>query len=551
MVILSCLLSGFILTFLLFARAEKCKVSTERQHFVAGRLFALSYPITEEKYGHGNVTCYKNSSKTPITMDRNSRVHQYLGQILFFPLTLEDSGIYQFIIRDSSSCQKIFVNLTVQNRSSGWCGDSSKDPGGLADNHDQQILYRGTISILKCHIISLPNSTLNSIQWYKDYKPIGNNDKYLSKDSDLYIYNTSTENSGTYLCKAKLTCMGKHYDILNIISTTLVNKLEEKKEPEIRYPRNNSIEVQLGSPLVVNCEIIDGKENLNHRSWKVNETFVDFLNSNRIKEGYESKVSHGEKYNFYTVNISFSEVRQEDYDRPFTCMSGSSAAFIMLKHPVPDVRRYLIGGLITALCVIMFVMCTYHIVKIDIVLWYRSTFPSTFSKEDGKLYDAYVLYPKPKTESQCQDMNIMVLNIMPEILEKQCGYKLFIFGRDDVPGQAVANVIDENIKLSRRLIIILVSESSNYGLLKNMSEEQITIYNALIQDGMKVILIELEKIQDYKDMPESIKYLKQKHGVLRWKGSYAEGLQSAKTKFWKNVRYHMPPKQYSSSPDVC
>ncbi|XP_074048319.1 interleukin-1 receptor-like 2 isoform X2 [Macrotis lagotis] len=497
MVILSCLLSGFILTFLLFARAEKCKVSTERQHFVAGRLFALSYPITEEKYGHGNVTCYKNSSKTPITMDRNSRVHQYLGQILFFPLTLEDSGIYQFIIRDSSSCQKIFVNLTVQNRSSGWCGDSSKDPGGLADNHDQQILYRGTISILKCHIISLPNSTLNSIQWYKDYKPIGNNDKYLSKDSDLYIYNTSTENSGTYLCKAKLTCMGKHYDILNIISTTLVNKLEEKKEPEIRYPRNNSIEVQLGSPLVVNCEIIDGKENLNHRSWKVNETFVDFLNSNRIKEGYESKVSHGEKYNFYTVNISFSEVRQEDYDRPFTCMSGSSAAFIMLKHPVPDVRRYLIGGLITALCVIMFVMCTYHIVKIDIVLWYRSTFPSTFSKE------------------------------------------------------AVANVIDENIKLSRRLIIILVSESSNYGLLKNMSEEQITIYNALIQDGMKVILIELEKIQDYKDMPESIKYLKQKHGVLRWKGSYAEGLQSAKTKFWKNVRYHMPPKQYSSSPDVC
>ncbi|XP_068956697.1 interleukin-1 receptor-like 2 isoform X4 [Petaurus breviceps papuanus] len=477
---------------------ENCSVSTESQHFVAGQPFALSYTVIEV---NGNVTCYKNSSKTPITSDRSSRVHQYLDQILFLPLTLEDSGIYQFVIRNLGSCQRICVNLTVQNRSSGWCGDSSKDLAGLADNHNQQTLYKGTTSILACHILNFPNSTLSPTQWYKECKPIGDERKYVLRSFQLYIENTSTEDSGTYLCRAKLMYMGKHYDILNRISTTLLNTIEGRKEPEIIYPRNNSIEVQLGSRLTINCNIKDGKENLNHRSWRVNDSFVDFLKSPRIKEEIESSVPFGEKYYFYTVNISFSEVRQEDYDRPFICTSGSSAAFIMLKRP------------------------------------------------DGKLYDAYVLYPKPKTESQIQDMNILVLKILPEVLERQCGYRLFIFGRDDLPGQAVANVIDENIKLSRRLIIILVSESSSYGLLKNMSEEQITIYNALIQDGMKVILIELEKILDYTDMPESIKYLKQKHGVLQWRGAYTEGLQSAKTKFWKNVRYHMPPKPYPSSPD--
>ncbi|XP_043851199.1 LOW QUALITY PROTEIN: interleukin-1 receptor-like 2 [Dromiciops gliroides] len=548
MVILSWLLSGFILAFLHFARAEECKVSTESQHFVAGQPFALSCTITEMKY---NVTCYKNSNKTPITLDRNSRVHQYQGQILFLPLTLEDSGTYQFVTRGLHTCQKIFVNLTVQNRSSGWCGDSSKDLAGLADNHHQQILNVGTTGILVCHIITFPNSTFSPTQWYKECKPIGDKEKYVPKKFYLLIKNTSTENAGTYLCRTKLTYMGKHYDILNRISTTLWDQVEGSKEPEIIYPRNNSIEVQLGSPLIIDCNIKDGKENLNHRSWKVNDTLVDFLNSNRIKEGTESNVSCGEKCIFYTVNISFSEVRQEDYNRPFICMSGSAAAFIMLKHPAPDIQRYLIGGSIVVLGMIMFIMCTYHIVKVDVVLWYRSTFHSTLSKEDGKLYDAYVLYPKPKTESQSQDMNILVLKILPEVLERQCGYRLFIFGRDDLPGQAVANVIDENIKLSRRLIIILVSESSSYGLLKNMSAEQITIYNALIQEGMKVILIELEKIQDYTDMPESIKYLKQKHGVLRWRGGYTEGLQSAKAKFWKNVRYHMPPKRSPSLPDSC
>lgn len=36
---------------------------------------------------------------------------------------------------------------------------------------------------------------------------------------------------------------------------------------------------------------------------------------------------------FYTVNITFLEVKMEDYGHPFTCHAGVSAAYVILKLP--------------------------------------------------------------------------------------------------------------------------------------------------------------------------------------------------------------------------
>lgn len=96
----------------------------------------------------------------------------------------------------------------------------------------------------------------------------------------------------------------------------------------------------------------------------------------------------------------------------------------------------------------------------------------------------------------------------------------------------------------------MAQESSKFGFLETMSEEQIAVYNALIQDGMKVILIELGKIKDYSTMPASIQYVRQKHGAIQWDGHFTEQSQCAKTKFWKKVRYHMPPKRYPPASSV-
>lgn len=76
----------------------------------------------------------------------------------------------------------------------------------------------------------------------------------------------------------------------------------------------------------------------------------------------------------------------------------------------------------------------------------------------------------------------------------------------------IVEVVNENIRKSRRLIIILVSETSGFSWPGNSSEEQVAMCNALIQEGIKVVLLELEEIPDYEKMPESIKFIKQKQG---------------------------------------
>ncbi|XP_032111435.1 interleukin-1 receptor-like 2 isoform X3 [Sapajus apella] len=385
---------------------------------------------------------------------------------------------------------------------------------------------------------------------YKDCNEI-KGERFTHLETKLFVSNVSPEDRGNYVCQTILLHSGKKYKVSNSITVSTKRVEYGGSIPKIIYPKNNSIEVQLGTTLIVDCNITDTKDNTNLRCWRVNNTLVDvcYNESKRIREGVESYVSFQE-HNLYTVNITFLEVKMEDYGLPFMCHAGVSTAYIILQLPAPDFRAYLIGGLIALMAVAVSVVYIYNIFKIDIVLWYRSAFHPTGTIEDGKLYDAYVLYPKPHKESQRHAVDALVLKILPEVLERQCGYKLFIFGRDEFPGQAVANVIDENVKLCRRLMVIVVPESLGFGLLKNLPEEQIAVYSALIQDGMKVILIELEKIEDYTAMPESIQYIRQKHGAIRWHGDFTEQSQCAKTKFWKTVRYHMPPRRCPPSPPV-
>ncbi|XP_013378275.1 PREDICTED: interleukin-1 receptor-like 2 isoform X2 [Chinchilla lanigera] len=502
-------------------------------------------------FGDVNVTWYKAPSSTPLSRNIRWRVHQERTWLLFLPLRAEDSGMYQCVIKNFKSCCRIHVNITVVKSYS--CVHSGSSSANLSDLN--QILYLNNSGSLQCYLEFPDSCVLGPIRWYKDCKEITREQqKFVPSGKKLFVYNVSAEDEGNYTCTAKLTHLGNPGNPYEVLKRITVSIRESGRPggriPTITYPKNNSIEVRLGSTLIVDCNITDIKENTNLRCWKVNNTMVNdyYSDSGRIQEGIETNVS-AEGHISYTVNITFLEVKMEDYGLPFTCHAGVSAAYIMLRLPAPDLRAYLIGGFVALTVVVTSVLGVYSTFKVDIVLWYRSAFHSTESREDGKLYDAYVLYPKPRRDSQCHHVDRLVLKLLPEVLERQCGYKLFIFGRDEFPGQAVASVIDESIKLCRRLIVILApeSESSSFGPLQNLSEEQIAVYSALIQDGLKVILIELERITDYGTMPQSIQYLRQKHGAVQWRGDCTEQAQCAQSKFWKEVRYRMPPRRYPPS----
>lgn len=61
--------------------------------------------------------------------------------------------------------------------------------------------------------------------------------------------------------------------------------------------------------------------------------------------------------------------------------------------------------------------------------------PSLLTAPDGKLYDAYVSFLHPSSGT-CEEANF-ALRVLPEKLEKQHGYALYIRGRDDCPGEGL------------------------------------------------------------------------------------------------------------------
>ncbi|XP_075380688.1 interleukin-1 receptor type 1-like isoform X1 [Mycteria americana] len=540
------LLIGCLILLIPLFSADDCIICN---YFVlVGEPTAITCPVITLPvlHSHYNLTWYKNGSATPVTTERDARIHQREGLLWFIPATLEDSGPYECDVRSLNHSNKKTINLTVFKNDNGLCFNGKM-------KFEQKVTSANTGKIICPDLENFKDEDNNQpeVHWYKECKPGFLEDKRLvlaEGEKAVVIHNVSVQDRGNYTCHMVYTYMGKQYNV----SRTMILEVKEaprQMRPEFIYPRNNTIEVELGSHVVMECNISTGINGL-IPFWQVNGEDVDSFDSTYREQFYEEGMPHGLAISGTKFNIS--KVKVKDYAHKFFChfIYGSQqfTAYIKLEHPARNIQGYLIGGGVSLIFLVFFTLFIYKIFKIDIVLWYRDSCHPFLGKKvsDGKIYDAYVLYPKNR-ETCLYSSDIFALKILPEVLERQCGYNLFIFGRDDLPGEAVISVADEKIHQSRRVIIVLVPEPSCYSILEDVSEKQLAMYNALIQDGIKVILIELEKIQDYATMPESIKYIKQKHGAIRWKGDFSERSHSASTRFWKKVRYHMPSRKKRSS----
>ncbi|NXO04662.1 ILRL1 protein, partial [Rhinopomastus cyanomelas] len=156
---------------------------------------------------------------------------------------------------------------------------------------------------------------------------------------------------------------------------------------------------------------------------------------------------------------------------------------------------------------------------------------------DGKIYDAYVIYPQNHT-SEVNFVENFVYQIMPDILENKYGYRLCIYGRDIYPGEDTASAIERKMQKSRRLIILLTRQLMDCE--EHAYDQHIALYNALIQYNTKVILLEMEKIWTYEKLQESLRFIIKQQGTVKWKKQHTLHPQLSNSKFWKQVRYHMP-----------
>ncbi|XP_071601272.1 interleukin-1 receptor type 1-like isoform X2 [Heliangelus exortis] len=539
--------------------AEECIIC---DYFVlVGEPTAISCPVhTLPVLPPDNLTWYKNGSATPITTERDARIHQREGLLWFIPAMLEDSGLYECVVRSLNHSNKKTINLSVFKNDNGLCFNGKM-------KFEQKVMSRNTGKII-CPDLEYFKGEDNDqpeVYWYKECKPGFLEDKRLvlaESENAVLIHNVSVQDRGNYTCRMVYTYMGKQYNVSRTMSLE-VKERPVQMRPEFIYPKNNTIQVELGSHVVMECNISSGINGL-IPFWQVNDEDVDSFDTTYREQFYDfftdisflpffndrKGMPHGVAVSGTKFNISKVEVK--DYAHKFFCHftygSQHFTAYIKLERPAQNIQGYLIGGGVSLVSLVFLILFIYKIFKIDIVLWYWDSCHRFLGKKvsDGKIYDAYILYPRNR-ERGLYSSDIFALKILPEVLERQCGYNLFIFGRDDLPGEAVISTADEKIRQSRRVIVVLVPEPSCYSVTEDVSEKHLAMYNALIQDGIKVILIELEKIQDYADMPEAIKYIKQKHGAIRWKGDFSERSHSASTRFWKEVRYHMPPRKNAPS----
>lgn len=59
-----------------------------------------------------------------------------------------------------------------------------------------------------------------------------------------------------------------------------------------------------------------------------------------------------------------------------------------------------------------------------------------FLKIDTRTYDAYVIYQMESLDKATEDrLTQFITQSLPSVLEYKCGYRLFIHGRDDIPGE--------------------------------------------------------------------------------------------------------------------
>ncbi|XP_034275820.1 interleukin-1 receptor type 1-like [Pantherophis guttatus] len=481
------------------------------------------------------VTWYRNDIEMPTATDNFSRIYQQANLLWFYPAQLEDSGMYQCIYNS----RRVNKTIIVFENSVGLCFNK-----GMVFKQEVPLEYSGRLTCPDLQNFRNDENAPLALQWYKEcHLHLYEDWKFISSGEYLLINNITKEDEGIYICRAKHMYRGKEYNISRAINL-ITFEISKNNIPDIIYPNNNSIEVKPGSRFDLVCNVsADPLDKMVIVTWKFNNEILNTDEKYKILSGKQ----------IIEVKLNISKVKDRNYGQ-YLCevwsQHATQVAYVVLNYPAPNIQIYVIGGLISPLLIIVASLLTYKFFKVDIILWYRdSCQPLSKGISDEKVYDAYVLYPH-NISGYVYLTETFVFKLLPEILEKQCGYKLFILGRDDVPGQAVITIVDKMIKLSRRVIIILMPDLYCGGMQSLLSEQELAVYSALIQEETKVILIQLDKIKDFNSMPESLRYLKQKHGMLTWRGTFRETTEMATTRFWKNVRYQMPASPSPLSSDL-
>uniref|UniRef100_A0A1A7WP77 Interleukin 1 receptor, type I n=2 Tax=Iconisemion striatum TaxID=60296 RepID=A0A1A7WP77_9TELE len=511
-----------------------------------------------------NITWY--NSKTGQEMSNQPGQILVLGETLWFlNTTLEDAGEYMTILRTHCCCYMQSTMLVVDMANSGECGRPQKTcqelTGGVADHLNCPL--RDYIHKLEIYGIT------SSIQWYKGCEPLlDGSDKYTYWDRTLLnINNVEPEDSGTYTCTLTFTLGGVTGSVSESIDAPIRD--EYSLVPQVHEPTNEIIKAKIGSNLTMRCLVFVPGVGIPFVDvlWLVRNDFI--FGTSPPANVYTSEqrmwIQNKPQGVWFERMLFISELKEEDFYINYTCQASSfrgvPKGYFTLLPTDPDILLPI--GLVFCHVVVLFIVSVtvYYIFRIDIVLWFRKVFPFLYKNKDldGKLYDAYVAYPQSGPSEFGEEMERFALHTLPQMLEQAYGYKLFIAGRDCLPGQAMVDSVNENIQASRCILLLYTastfigkkhtsstsSNNNNVPISRANKSETVTsdssvtsfyddekvfldtrqplesvaaMHQALLEGSLKVILVELEEItpDQLALFPESVRHLRKKQGAVCW-----------------------------------
>ncbi|NXO22495.1 IRPL2 protein, partial [Cisticola juncidis] len=507
---------------------------------------ALFYSYIRTNYSMAQSTglrliWYKNKGdlEEPIIFSE-VRMSKDEDSIWFHSVELQDSGFYTCVLRNSTYCMKVSMSLTVAENESGLC-------------YNSKIRYLEKSEVTKRKTISCPDiedyktaGQEPDVVWYKECEPKMWRNVVVQKGNTLLIQEVQEEDGGNYTCELKFE--GK---VIRRTVELKVTALVTDKPPKPLFPMENQptiIDVQLGNPLTVACKAFFGfsGESGPMIYWMKGEKFIEELEGH-IREGEVRLLREhlGEKE--VELTLIFDAVEEADLAN-YTChvenRNGRKHASVLLRKKDLIYKIELAGGLGAILLLLILLVTIYKCYNIELMLFYRQNFGGDEAADDNKEYDAYLSYTKVDPDALDRDNNEeeqFALEILPDVLEKHYGYKLFIPDRDLIPSGTYIEDLTRCVEQSRRLIIVLTPD---YVLRRGWSifEMENRLHNMLVSGEIKVILIECTELKgkvNYHEV-ESLKHTIKLLSVVKWKGPKSSKLNS---KFWKRLVFEMPGKR--------
>ncbi|XP_070694516.1 interleukin-1 receptor-like 1 [Pempheris klunzingeri] len=479
-------------------------VQGEAFYFVPFSLLDSDFPDEE-------FTWYKGSSQ--ISTDENEMIHHRGCALIFLNLTTDNSGLYTARHTDSTgNCYNYPVKVEVLK------ADRAPPYGEVETSMDDKLL---------------PGH----------------------HEENLQIDGATKDPAGIYTCICTWSYNLKVYNSSGSRRLTVKDPVAHRT-PEILSPSTKEQFADEGSELKLNCSVFLGTNVKldSYATWYVNGK--PFNKTDGYDLTTKIVIENITQTTIATAILAIEKVSAKDFQAEYKCL-GVGLYKTMTYTVTLKRRESVIPLVIGGLCVLFLCVLVAALVKffaIDLALFFRQYIPLKTHNKDTRVYDAYVVYQTQGMDKVTEDsLSQFVTNNLPSILEEKCGYRLFIHGRDSIPGEDRLEQLEDRMRQSRRLIVILTPGSGSGSETTDQQQTspqnsliegfdcQVGLHHVLVQREMSVILIQLGDIgpQGYTHFPPGLQHLIHKSAPIKWpEGS--RGAAAWNSRFWKRVRYLMP-----------